>query len=184
MKITQKYKNKKCIFVRLIFLQVLIVIIYILAFNESRLPKYSEIKNVNVIVEQTNYRRSFSEYKFDIYSNGVKYTFYNSGKTSLQYSNYQLYKTISIGEAISLSYYEKTSVFGKNNFVLSAHSETRKYRNLEDYYKSIKGISTIITILFVIIEVLYIGVVVICFFMMCGKNTRKKTRKTGDGSVS
>ena len=55
MKITQKYKNKKYIFVRLIFLQVLIVIIYILAFNESRLPKYSEIKNVNVIVEQTNY---------------------------------------------------------------------------------------------------------------------------------
>ena len=148
----------------LALIQVLIVIIFISLLKESSPINPSKLKKTDVYVEKTSYMRYFSEYRFNIFSQSTRYSFANLGAFS-KYSNNELHKNISVGDYISITYYEKQSFFGKSNMVVDARTEEQTYRTLKEYNENVKGLWVVIVILFVVIELVYIGGCLICFWL-------------------
>lgn len=86
-------------------IQFVLILVFALALNESRAIDVQQMKQVSIRVEDISYDRSVSEYRFCIYSGTEKYVFPNLGAFS-EYSNRELYNEISVGDSISLEYYE------------------------------------------------------------------------------
>ena len=140
-----------------LLVQILIIVLFIGLLSESRPVALEDTIQRTICVDKTDYRRVFSERRFYIYADSVKYTF-ASGNHG--YSNSALSKTISAGDQLSIVYYEDSGLFGNANYIIAAQTETEVYRSLDGYYESKSGMPTIVIISFLIVELLFLG---ICF---------------------
>ena len=146
-----------------LFVQLLIFVAFVFIFNSSKPLDLQNKKNTEVLVEKTEYF-NFREPRFYIYSNSEKYYFPNRGVLG-QYSNYELYQTISVGDKLSLTYVEQNSIFNDKKVVIEASSEMKTYFTIEEFQQLYSGTEVFIVIVFSVLEIGYISIVsVYCWF--------------------
>lgn len=157
-----------------VLIQVCIIVMFFMAFNTSHPIDITDTKQAEITVDDIHYRvtqaRYSKTYWLIISENSTEYIF-SSLKPSAEYSVNELYKSISVGDRLSLRYYETFNILGKINLVVEARTETETYRTLEEYNNAKQGVDIFVIILFFVIEVIFCAIAVL--FFAFSKNTRK-----------
>lgn len=136
------------------FIQILIFLLFICMFGESKTIDLQKTKQLNITVDEIYITRVILEYRLVICSNSTKYLFTSRG-TLEEYSVSDLYETISVGDQLSILYYEKNSILGRNNLVVDARTGTKIFRSFEKYNKGKEGLAVTVIIMFSIIELFF-----------------------------
>ena len=159
----------RCIFV-FILIQVFIVLLFLRLFGNGQPVKIEETKQADIIVEDI-YLVSFpKDHWLVILADSGKYKFDNHPMFD-KYSLEELKEFISKGDKLKLMYSEEYSIFGKVNLIADMRSETEIYRTIEENNLAFRGVPTIIVILFSVIELIFVGVVLLYFW--CQQNITK-----------
>ena len=181
-----KFSSSEKILIRTLlifaFIQILILLLFIRLLNESKPITTQEIQRCYIVVEKTQFERAISEYRFIIYSDSQKYYFGNRA-TRAEYSCSELYATVSVGDQLSIAYYEENSIWGNKKWVVEACSEIEAFRLMEEYNKGKKGLTTIVYVGFFIIQLVSLGffIIYIWFKLNIFKGLARKLKT--DGSV-
>ena len=138
----------------------MIVLLFVCMLSQSHPVETQDIKQVDIIVDDVYYYRFISESRVRISCDSIQYTF-NSPSTAEEYSCYELHKTISVGDRMTLHYYENNSLFGDRNIVVGAHSETETYRSIEAYSKGKEGVIVVVFVIFILIELVFIAIAIL-----------------------
>lgn len=158
----KKYKIKHLLIA--VFFQLLILSCFINLLLNSKKIELNETISTDIVVGETNLiQRGHLESSFVVFSDGN--TFYFPNQTGqLQLSNSKLYDVISEGSQLSIIYFEKTGLFGTKNWVVDARSEKIVYRSIEEYNKNKIGVIPLLVVLFLVIEIIYCGVLLFDFY--------------------
>ena len=132
-------------------------------FSTSFPIDVKDTKQIDITVEDTYCVRSYGRHSreswFVVVADSEKYWFEYHGSFD-KYSVDQLYKSISKGDGLRLTYYETSYiVYGKVNVVVDARAEAEIYRSFESYNRARQGIPTLGVIIFSIIELVFVGIV-------------------------
>ncbi len=154
-----------------VLIQVLIIVSFVRLFNASQPVDISDTKQVEIIVEEVYYRTRtrFEDWLF-VSDNSTKYILTNPGIFP-EYTVSELYELISVGDRLSLRYYETFNILGKINLIVEACTETETYRTLEEYNKSKQGVDIAVIVIFSVFELLFCAGTFIYFVLE--KNTIK-----------
>lgn len=148
-------KKRTIIFAALV--QVLLISFLINGITDSKPIKVQDTQQVLITVEKTkNTGVSKGPQWFIVYSDSQKYYFDNFGIFG-KYSNSELNEHISVGENLTLTYYEKYHLFANRNWVVEAENETEAFRTLDEYNElnSGTGILAAVIVIFCILEIIY-----------------------------
>ena len=146
----------------LCFVQILIVVAFILMFNMAQPVSIHDTKQTDIIVEDSYLITTNKDQWLLIIADSEKYLFEHHSSIDT-YPLIQMDKSISKGDKISLSYYEAYNIFGRVNIIVAAQSETKIYRTLEEYNRAKQGLPIFVVISFVIIEIVYYFIIFIYF---------------------
>ena len=158
--------DKKIIRYILLFvlIQALIICVFIFLISDNQPININETKLVDVIVDDIYCFRVRGENWLCLVADSTKYLFF-SRATFADYSVHELYTSISKGDRLSLRYYESNSGLLKiskiSNIVVDARSETEIYRTLEEYNRGIQGGTIGLIIIFLVVELIFVGVFVL-----------------------
>lgn len=142
-------------------IQLLIVFTFLRMFNISRPIDVHNTKQSKIIVEDTYCIKAPKEnWWLIVVADSRKYLFGNHSIFDA-YSVKELDKVIFPGDTLSLKYYEQYNILGRVCIVVDAKTETEVYRTLDDYNRGKHGLDIFVSILFFVIELAYVGVVVI-----------------------
>lgn len=150
----------KAIFLFLI-IQILIIFSFLLLVGGSQEININETKQIDITVDDTYIIRVPKEDWLFVIADSTYYLF-TGRATKEDYSVHELYNSISKGDCLSLRYYELDTILLKNvNKVVDARSDTEIYRNIEEYNYGRHGVDIFVIILCSIIEIIFIGIVII-----------------------
>ena len=152
----------------LVIVQGMIVLLFVSMLNQAYPVDSRDRKRVDIIVDDIYYYRCFSEDRVRISFDSTQYTF-NSPATVEEYSCYELYKNISVGDRMTLHYYENKSLFGDRNIVVGAHTETETYRSIEAYNKGKEGLAVVVFIIFLLIELVFCAIAILYICVTRGR---------------
>ena len=140
-------------------------------FNESQPINSTDIKRIDVTVDDLYIFRVAGENRLFIISEDTKYVF--DGRPTLrEYSPSQLYDFISKGDILSLGYYEENRIlFGKINVIVDARSGTEIYRSIEEYNRGKTGVVPFLIIIFCLVELIFGGYAFL--YVILNRNTLK-----------
>ena len=153
---------------KFILIQLVIVAIFVVVLDESKPIDLQQTRQINITIDDVHYYKTISEFRLVVCYNSKKYTF-TSRATVGDYSVRKLYDTISVGDKLSVLYYEKDGIFAKNNIIVDARTETETYRSFENYVKGKRGLSSFVIVVFVISEVIVCGAFL--FYIIIWKRT-------------
>lgn len=155
----------------LLVIQNLIVFLFIALYRSSKIIDFQTLKQTDITVEDTLYLPYRKNPQLYIYSNSQNYVFYSLGGYQ-EYNVHSLQESISKGDKLSVIYYETDSIiWGENNVIVDARTEDKIYRSLDKYYEAHKNSDIIVIIIFLVIELIFCGVVL--FSIWCEYNTIK-----------
>lgn len=140
-----------------LLLQVLFICFLVNGINDSKTIKPEDTQQVTIVVEETKHFESAGGRGpdwFIVYSDSQKFYFNNFGFFA-QYSNSQLDESISVGEKLTLTYFEKYHLFANRNFVVDARSESEVFRTLDEYNKNFSYSDVAAIIIFCILEIIF-----------------------------
>lgn len=159
-------------------IQMVMVLFFIRTLSNSQPIDIQDTKQIDITVEDSYYFKIPSEYRLIVFSDSTKYLF-ESRATFEEYSVSKLYETISVGDRLSLIYYEADSALGKINIVVDARTETETYRSFEEYNRGKEGVPTAVVIIFSIIELTFCGIVILYIWFNSNiiKGIRRKLKK-------
>lgn len=144
----------------LTFIQLVIIFFFIYMLIGSQQINVNDTRQIDITVDDIYcFRVSRSNWLL-VVSNSTEYLF-TSRSTFEEYSVSELYETIAEGSKLSLRYYETHMILGKFNLVVDARSETETYRSIEEYNRGKQGVPAFVTIIFSIIELIFVGIVLI-----------------------
>lgn len=149
----------------LVFIQLLIAFAFAYMLINSRQININETHQASINVDNIYYYRIAKENKLLVISDSKYYLFTNRS-TLKEHSVHDIYESISLGDQLSLTYYETHSIiWGKCNIVVGAHSETEIYRSLSEYNRGREGLPLFVIILYSIIELIFSGVVFVYIWL-------------------
>ena len=158
-----------------VLIQVLIIAMFFMAFNTNHPIDITDTKQAEITVDDTYCRftgRRLTTTWLVISENSTEFIFSGDEPFSgYEYSVSELHESISVGDRLSLRYYETFNILGKINLVVDAQTENETYRTLEEYNNAKQGDDIFVIILFFVIEVIFCAVAVL--FFAFSKNTRK-----------
>ncbi|MBQ8791472.1 MAG: hypothetical protein IJZ51_09190 [Ruminiclostridium sp.] len=157
-----------------IVIQILIILLFSFLLIESRPIDSKDMKRLDLVVESIDYKKVISEYRMDIYSDSVRYSF-NSRSVLSECSVSELYDKIKVGDRLSVIFFEKSSLFDKQNLIIDARTETEIYRSVDTYNNGKSSIVTVVIIILCIVEILFFGV--LALFIYINRNAIKNFRK-------
>ena len=143
-------------------IQLSIVFIFVRMFIVVQPVSISDIKEIDIIVEDVYCLSSLKQKWLVVIADSGKYIFENG--TFAECSISELYKFIHKGDKLSLMYRETHSISGKN-LVVDARSETATYRTIEEYNRGQQGVPVFVVTLFSLIELVFIGVIVLYIWL-------------------
>lgn len=161
----------------LALLQLAIVFAFVHLLTACQQIHENDTKQIDITVDDAYYIRVPREDWLIVVSDSTKYLF--KGRSTLEeYSTSELYKHISDSTKLSLRYKETRSVLGRINLVVDARSEAETYRSIEEFNRGRQGVPALITIIFSIIELVFVGIALIyvCLNYTTFKSAYKKTR--------
>ncbi|MBP3923085.1 MAG: hypothetical protein J6D27_08970 [Ruminiclostridium sp.] len=153
-----------------IVVQVLITVFFFFLLIECSPVDLKDMKQLDIVVESIDYKRVISEYRMDIYSDSVRYSF-NSRSTISECSVSELYDKIKVGDRLSVIFYEKNSIFDKQNLIIDARVETEIYRSVEEYNNGKSTLKTVIIFVLCIVEILFLSI--LALFIYINRNVIK-----------
>ena len=158
-----------------VLIQVLIIAMFFMAFNTNHPIDITDTKQAEITVDDTYCRftgRRLTTTWLVISENSTEFIFSGDEPFSeYEYSVSELHESISVGDRLSLRYYETFNILGKINLIVDARTENETYRTLEEYNNEKQGDAILVIILFSVIEVLFCAIVFISFAL--DKNTIK-----------
>ena len=157
-----------------IVIQILIILLFSFLLIESRPIDSKDMKRLDLVVESIDYKKVISEYRMDIYSDSVRYSF-NSRSILSECSVSELYDKIKVGDRLSIIFFEKSNLFDKQNLIIDARTETEIYRSVDTYNNGKSSLVTVVIIILCIVEILFFGV--LALFIYINRNTIKNFRK-------
>lgn len=155
-KINLKNLKKRTI-IFAVLVQVLLISFLINGITDSKPIKVQDTQQVTITVEKTkNIGGGKGPKWFIVYADSQKYYFNNFGIFG-KYSNSELNEHISVGENLTLTYYEKYHLFANRNWVVEAENETEAFRTLDEYNElsSGTGVLVAVIVIFCILEIIY-----------------------------
>ena len=153
-KLKRILKNRRLITI-ICAVQLVILTLFLAMLIQNQPVDPQKTKQAEIIVEDTHYSYITKVgSRFVILS--VRYTFYNDA-TEPGYSNSKLYELISVGDRISIVYYEKPTIFGKKNVVIDARTETELYRSGTAYIDMAESSWIRVSVLFAPIELIFLA---------------------------
>lgn len=157
-RVKRNLKNlKKRTIIFAVIVQMLLIAFLVNGITDSKPIKAQDTQQVTITVEKTkNIGGSKGPKWFIVYSDSQKYYFDNFGIFG-KYSNSELNEHISVGEKLTLTYYEKYHLFANRNWVVEAENETEAFRTLDEHNKlnSGTGILVSVIVIFCILEIIY-----------------------------
>jgi len=141
-------------------IQLVIIFIFAHMLIGSQQINVNDTKQIDITVDDIYYFRVLRENWLFVVSDSTKYLF-KSRSTFEEYSVNELYESISEGAELSLMYRETHTVLGNVNLVIDARSETKTYRSLEEFNRGKQGVPAFLTIMFSIIELIFVGIVLV-----------------------
>ena len=144
----------------LALIQFAIIFIFARMLIGSRQINANDTKQIDIIVDDIYYFRVPRENWLVVVSDSTKYLL-KGRSTSEEYSVNELYESIIEGTKLSLMYKETHTVLGNVNLVVDARSETETYRSLEEFNRGKQGAPAFVTIIFSIIELIFVGIVLV-----------------------
>ena len=175
-KIKFSLEEKKIVRAIVVFvlIQFLIILVFVRELNMSRPIKAKDTKQIDITVEDTYCIRlgtRYSENLFVVVADSEKYWF-EYHRFFDKYSVDQLYQSISEGDKLHLTYYETSYIlFGNVKVVVDAQTEIETYRSFESYNQAKRGLPTLVTIIFSIIETFFAAIILL--YVWLNKNTVK-----------
>lgn len=142
----------------LFLIQLAIFFAFVSMFSDSQQINVKDTKQIDIIVDDVYYFRVPREDWLFVVSDSTEYLF-KSRSTFGEYSVSRLYESIHEGDKLSLMFRETYTILGKVNLVVDAQSQTETYRTIENYNEGKKGVPIVISIIFSIIEVGFIGII-------------------------
>ena len=162
----------------LVLIQLAIIFIFAYMLIGSQQINVNDTKQIDITVDDIYYSRVPRENWLFVVSDSTEYLF-TSRSTFEEYSVSELYETIAEGSKLSLRYYETHMILGKFNLVVDARSETETYRSIEEFNRGKQGVPAFVTIIFSIIELIFVGIVLIYVWLNYNtiKGIYKKSKK-------
>ncbi|MBQ8576070.1 MAG: hypothetical protein IJ447_08505 [Clostridia bacterium] len=152
-RVKRNLKNlKKRTIVCAVLVQMLLVVFLVNGIIDSQPIKPEETQQATIIVEKKKY--SSRPDWFIVYSDSQKYYFNNFGVFG-NYANSELNDSISVGEKLTLTYFEDYHLFANRNWVVDARSETEVFRTLDEYNEMHSGGDIAVIIIFCIFEIIF-----------------------------
>lgn len=148
------------ILIVLAFIQLVIIFTFVYMLSESQLVDINETKQINITVDDIYYYRKATENQLIIAADSEDYLF-TGRSTSKECSVHDIYESISIGDRLSLTYYETYDMGERVNVVVAANDETDTYRTLEEYNRGREKVPIFVIVLYAIIELVFVGVIFI-----------------------
>ena len=175
-----------------VVIQVIIILLFCKMINMSRTIDIKDTKQLTVTVDAIHYDHNGRlDNRVWIESNSQRY-FFGRNATSNEYSVDEVFDSLSEGDQITIIFHEEDSIFGPQNWILDARTETEVFRTYEDYLKSKTNLIPAVCALFSFVELLFLsGVFFFTFpFDRYSKwkrekdNRQQKGKKTEGGSLS
>ena len=138
----------------LFFVQVIIIMVTVRWLSNSQPIALQDTKRISITVDDIYYFSFSGSSPLSIYSDNVKYSFHNRN-TAIDYSNDKLYRNISVGDHLTITYYERKSLLG-SKWVVDARSGNKVYRSYEEYNKVKKAAPLVVAILFIIMQLFFV----------------------------
>ena len=154
----------------IVLTQIVILLLFLWGIYESKPVKMEDCTSEKIVVEDKEYaRKLFGEYNCYVSYLKSDYVFPNLGVLG-DYTSKELYEIIQIGETMEILYTKRLGIWGCQNLILDAESETGEYLDF-DLYNQQKGKAfTAMIVIFSIVELIFLSVVV-CILVL---NTRKR----------
>lgn len=149
-------KEKKRFIKRILivaFIQILILGVFLLAFQGTRSVSSEEIQYKNIIVDDTYTIYIHRSKEFGIISDSISYRFSN------QIDLKELKEIACIGTQMSIGYVEQYGLFGKIHRIVDARTKTKVLYSLEEYNKIHQQARILTAIVFFVIELLFLIIV-------------------------
>lgn len=138
-----------------LLVQLVIISFFSYAFIDSLPVDSDEIKQVDIVVEDTFYFRFLNSYWLIVYSDSSDFLFSSGFTRSKEYSVSEINKSISNGDNLSLMYYKDMTVIGTMNIVVDAKSGSLVYRSIEAHNGREKTAPLFPIIMFPIVELIF-----------------------------
>jgi hypothetical protein len=106
----------------------------------------------------------------------VKYTFFNETSHG-QYPNSKLPDMIHVGDELRLTYFVKKGTFEPINYVVDAFTKDHVLRTLDGYVESHKGSRVFGTVMFAILEILFLVISDLYLWSIGWFQTMKRKKK-------
>ena len=157
---SDKLKAKRQVFAKSIIKFVCVQIVIVLLFFEAFFSNF-DIENAekiteSVFVENTEGRHDlFGDYTFIVYSEDKEYRFPNLG------NNRYFMESVATDSIIQITYIEKFNIWGKNNYVIDARSETEVYLAYEDYIEQKEKSFVAFVVIFAVLEFIFLVVFIL-----------------------
>lgn len=183
-----KTRRKYCIKILVpVVIQVIIILLFCEMLDASRTIDIKDTKQMSVTVDTIRFDRGILENKVCIESNSEQYIF-GTNCTLNEYSVHEIFESISQGDQIMIIFYVEESIYGTQNRILDARTETEVFRSYDEYLKNKTNIIPVVCVLFSFVELLFVSGVFVFTFPFDRyskwKRRKKKAKKTGDGSLS
>lgn len=153
--------KKRHIGVVFLFIEFCIILAFVRLWTGSQPIKISNTKEIDIIVENVFTIRVLNDRWLIVTADSTQFVFYG-WSTRKEYSVSELSNAISKGDKLSLIYYEESGLFRNHrNVVVEARSGTETYRSIKEYNLGNEGLPTFVIILFTIIQLAYLGIVLL-----------------------
>lgn len=160
-----KNLNRRAI-VCVVIVQVLMIVVFADTITESRPINIEDTKQVTVTVEGAKRISGSRGPKwFIVYSDSDKYYFSEFGIFG-KYSNRELEEQVSVGDELTLTYFEHFHFLKNRNLVVEASNENQVLRTLEEYNKQHSGVNVAAIIIFIILEILFLVIPILVFIVL------------------
>ena len=145
-----------------LLIQAIIISLFILIRHSHTPVENQDLKKAVVVVDNVEYEyKLIGDRMFSIYSDSKEYGFPKIPTINTsEYSMYQLYKTINIGDSLTIEYIED----GENNKIIGACLNNKTLRSVNGYNSFIKTEQVFGVLTFIIVEIVF--VVILLLFLL------------------
>lgn len=141
----------------ILLIQMLLALLFFRMWQGSAPLSQRSLIETTVRVEEVDDLHWKGGSRVFVFSDSVKYTFFNATSDG-QYPNSKLPDMIRVGDELHLTYFVEKGIFESTNHVVDAYSENHVLRTLDGYAKSHAGSRVFGTVMFAILEMLFLGI--------------------------
>lgn len=159
----------------IISVELLIVFFFVLIWNGSRPLSEYTLEKTAIVVEDVHYVSGKDVSRLTVSADSRVYSFpkFSGG----EYSNSKLSEMIKVGDELFISYYTEDGLFQSTNWIVDASTQTKVLRTAEEYIKDQKVGRVVSTVMFIIIEMLYLSGSVFYLWTFDALKIKKKLKK-------